>query len=350
MDPGLVPVHPRLENLAYAPGVQTVRIALAQIAPRLGSLEVNLATHHDRLREARDLGADLVVFPELGLTGYQLQDLAAEVAMRLDDPRLAELAAATHGMSAVVSFVEESADHRLFIAAALLEDGVLRHLHRKLFLPTYGLFDERRFFAPGDLLRAVPSRLGLGLGIGICEDFWHLPVPQLLALDGAQLLVNVSSSPGRDLAATNEVGLGTATSWRTLMRTYAQLTTSFVVFCNRVGVDESITFWGGSEVIGPNGQAVFSAPLHDEGLFTVDIATADVRRERIALPLLRDERLELNVRELRRIVAERAGLADDTTAEPGAEPGLDLVPAQPPSEPIGFEIHRERPRPLDRGA
>ena len=252
--------------------MQTVRIALAQIAPRLGSLEVNLATHHDRLREARDLGADLVVFPELGLTGYQLQDLAAEVAMRLDDPRLAELAAATHGMSAVVSFVEESADHRLFIAAALLEDGVLRHLHRKLFLPTYGLFDERRFFAPGDLLRAVPSRLGLGLGIGICEDFWHLPVPQLLALDGAQLLVNVSSSPGRDLAATNEVGLGTATSWRTLMRTYAQLTTSFVVFCNRVGVDESITFWGGSEVIGPNGQAVFSAPLHDEGLFTVDIA------------------------------------------------------------------------------
>ena len=118
----------------------------------------------------------------------------------------------------------------------------------------------------------MPSRLGLGLGIGICEDFWHLPVPQLLALDGAQLLINVSSSPGRDLAATNEVGLGTATSWRTLMRTYAQLTTSFVVFCNRVGVDESITFWGGSEVIGPNGQAVFSAPLHDEGLFTVDIA------------------------------------------------------------------------------
>jgi predicted amidohydrolase len=343
-------VHPCPGNVAYAPGVKTVRIALAQIAPRLGSLEVNLATHHDRLREARDLGAELVVFPELGLTGYQLQDLAAEVAMRLDDPRLAELAGATHGMSAVVSFVEESADHRLFIAAALLEDGALRHLHRKLFLPTYGLFDERRFFAPGDLLRAVPSRLGLGLGIGICEDFWHLPVPQLLALDGAQLLINVSSSPGRDLAATNEVGLGTATSWRTLMRTYAQLTTSFVVFCNRVGVDESITFWGGSEVIGPNGQAVFSAPLHDEGLFTVDIATADVRRERIALPLLRDERLELNVRELRRIVAERAGLADDSTAASGAEPGLDLVPAEAPSEPIGFEIHRERPRPLDRGA
>jgi predicted amidohydrolase len=322
--------------------VQTLKIALAQIAPRLGSLEVNLATHHDLLGKAREQGADLVVFPELGLTGYQLQDLAAEVAMRLDDRRLADLAAATRGLSAVVSFVEESADYRLFIAAALIEDGEIRHVHRKLFLPTYGLFDERRFFAAGDLLRAVPSRLGVGLGIGVCEDFWHLPVPQLLALDGAQILINVSSSPGRDLAATNEVGLGTATSWRTLMRTYAQLTTSFVVFCNRVGVDESISFWGGSEVIAPSGQAVFSAPLYDEGLFVVEISPADIRRERIALPLLRDERLELQVRELARIVAERSGLAADTTAEPGAEPGFDLLPADRPPMPIGFGVHGER--------
>ena len=208
-----------------------------------------------------------------------------------------------------MSFVEESADHRLFIAAALLEDGEIRHVHRKLFLPTYGLFDERRFFAAGDILRAVPSRLGVGIGIAVCEDFWHLTVPQLLALDGAQILINVSSSPGRDLAATNEVGLGTATSWRTLMRTYAQLTTSFVVFCNRVGVDESISFWGGSEVIGPTGPPLFSAPLFDEGLFLAEIAPADIRRERIALPLLRDERPELQVRELERIIAERAGLA-----------------------------------------
>ncbi len=297
--------------------VRTLRIALAQIAPRMGALAENLATHHALLGEARGQGADLVVFPELGLTGYQLQDLASEVAMRLDDPRLAELAAATRGLSAIVSFVEESADHRLFIAAALLEDGELSHVHRKLFLPTYGLFDERRFFAPGDVLRAVPSRLGIGIGIGVCEDFWHLSVPQILALDGAQILVNVSSSPGRDLAATNEVGLGTANSWRTLMRTYAQLTTSFVVFCNRVGVDESISFWGGSEVIGPSGHALFSAPFFDEGLFTVDIATADVRRERIALPLLRDERLEWEIRELQRIVAERAGLAPDLPATPG---------------------------------
>jgi len=305
--------------------VASLRIALAQIAPRLGFLEENLARHRELLAEARDAGADLVVFPELGLTGYLLQDLAAEVAMRLDDPRLAALAAETTGLSAVVSFVEESADHRLFISAALIEDGAVRHVHRKVYLPTYGLFDERRFFAPGDVIRAAPSRLGVGLGLAVCEDFWHLAVPQLLALDGAQILVNVSSSPGRDLAAVNEVGLGTATSWRTLMRAYAQLTTSLVVFCNRVGVDESISFWGGSEVIAPSGRPLFSAPFYDEGLFTVDVDLADIRRERIELPLLRDERPELQARELARVIAERAGMSLDSTAEDGSSPGLDVA-------------------------
>ena len=291
--------------------MQPLRIALAQIAPRLGDLEANLARHHELIAAARERGAGLVVFPELGLTGYQLQDLAADVAMGPDDPRLAGLAQAARGMSAVVSFVEESADHRLFISAALLEDGGVRHVHRKVFLPTYGLFDERRFFAPGDVVRATPSRLGVGLGLAVCEDFWHVAVPQLLAIDGAHLLINVSSSPGRDLASTHEVGLGTAASWRTLMRTYAQLTTSFVVFCNRVGVDESLSFWGGSEVIGPTGAPVFGAPMFEEGLFTCDIELGDVRRERIALPLLRDERPELIAREWDRIVAGRAGRGED---------------------------------------
>jgi predicted amidohydrolase len=219
-------------------------------------------------------------------------------------------------MSAVVSFVEEADDHRLFISAALLEEGEVRFVHRKIFLPTYGLFDERRFFAAGDRLRTVESRLGVRLGIAVCEDFWHLAVPETLALDGAQILINVSSSPGRDLAAIHEVGLGTAASWRTLMRTYAQLTTSFLVFCNRVGMDETVSFWGGSEVIAPSGEAVFTAPLFDAGLHFVDIELGDVRRERIGLPLLRDERPELHLRELRRILAERTDMAIDQASEP----------------------------------
>jgi predicted amidohydrolase len=322
--------------------VQPLRIALAQVAPQLGALEDNLARHAALIGDARTAGAGLVVFPELGLTGYLLQDLAAEVAMRLDDPRLVALAKETRGLSAVVSFVEESADHRLFIAAALLEDGQLRHLHRKVFLPTYGLFDERRFFAAGTIFRAVPSRIGVGLGLSVCEDFWHLPAPHLLALDGAQILINVSSSPGRDVAAVHEVGLGTAESWWTLMRAYAQLTTSLVVFVNRVGVDESISFWGGSQVVGPGGDVRFQAPLYDEGLFLVDVDLADIRRERIALPLLRDERPEVVARQLDRILRERAGEAVDLTAEPGAEAGLDIAATTPPDGPASTPLEPRR--------
>jgi len=289
----------------------SLRVALAQTAPRLGDLEDNLATTHQRIADARMQGADLIVFPELGLTGYLLQDLAAEVAMRRDDPGLLELAAASTDISAVVSFVEESDDHRLFIAAALLEEGLVRHVHRKVFLPTYGLFDERRFFAAGEAIKAVHSRrLGLTLGICVCEDFWHLATANLLALDGAQLLINVSSSPGRDVAAINEEGLGTASSWRTLNRAYAQLTTSFVVFVNRVGVDESFTFWGGSEVVGPSGATIAQAPLHDEALVIADLPLADLRRERIAVPLLRDERPGVVLRQLERIVRARSGEED----------------------------------------
>ena len=234
--------------------VQTLTIALAQIAPRLGALEVNLATHHALLDEARGKGAGLVVFPELG------PDRLPAAGSRIGGGDAARRSAPCRRLPARRAACRpssRSSRSRPTIACSsrppCSRTARSRHVHRKLFLPTYGLFDERRFFAAGDLLRAVPSRLGLGVGIAICEDFWHLSVPQLLALDGAQILVNVSSSPGRDLAATNEVGLGTATSWRTLMRTYAQLTTSFVVFCNRVGVDESISFWGGSEVIAPTG-------------------------------------------------------------------------------------------------
>ncbi len=277
------------------------------MAPRLGLLEENLERHRTLVREACEGGADLVVFPELSLTGYLLQDLNAEVAMRRDDPRLAALAGEAPQASVVLGFVEESDDHRLFISAALLEGGAVRHIHRKVFLANYALFDERRFFAAGTVLRPAESALGVCLGISVCEDFWHLATPALLALGGAGIQINISSSPGRDVAAINEVGLGTASSWRSLLRTYAQLTTSFVIFVNRVGVEESFTFWGGSEVISPDGATIFQAPLLDEGLFLVDLDLAELRRERIAVPLLRDERPEIVLRQLERIVRERAG-------------------------------------------
>jgi predicted amidohydrolase len=288
-----------------------MRIGLGQLAPGLGLLEENLGAHARVIDEALDSNVQLLVFPELGLTGYLLQDLNAEVAMRTDDPRLRELGARAGDMTVVVGFVEESADHQLYIAAALFEAGELRHVYRKSYLPNYGLFDERRFFAAGTKLAAVDSRLGLRLGISICEDFWHLPVPYLLAADGAQILINIASSPGRDIAAVVEGGLGTAQSWRTLMSAYAQLTTCHVVFVNRVGVEESVTFWGGSQVLDPAGDVVFEAPMLEEGLFIGEIDTDDLRRERLALPLVRDERPDFVLRQLERIIRQSAGMSEE---------------------------------------
>jgi predicted amidohydrolase len=290
--------------------VASLRIGLAQIAPRLGDVAANLELHRRQIDDARAQAVQLLVFPELGLTGYLLQDLNAEVAMAADDERLAELARTAGDMSTVVGLVEEGADHRLFISAALLEGGAVASVTRKAFLPNYGMFDERRFFAPGERVEAVDSRLGLRLGICICEDFWHMPVPLLLALDGAQLLVNISSSPGRDVAARVESGLGTADSWRALFRTYAMLTTTPIVYVNRVGVEESITFWGGSEVVDAAGESVFRAPLHDEGLFVAELDLDETRRQRVSLPLLRDERPELIESQLERIARTRAGVPE----------------------------------------
>ena len=293
-------------------------LALAQIAPVLGDLAQNVAMHQKNLAEAKAAGADLVIFPELSLTGYQLQDLAPEVAMRRNDPRLLALATLTAGgPSAVVSFVESTDDHRLFAAAALLERGEVRHVARKCYLPTYGLFDERRFLAAGDVIRATRASIGgpsvmgdVGIGIGVCEDFWHPTLPSILAQDGAELLINVAAGPARGASVDADEGLGSAASWGTLLRTTAALTTSYVAFTNRVGVDESLIFWGGSRVIGPDGVVLAEAPLFEEALLLVEIDLDEVGRARSALPLLRDERLELTRREFDRIIATRAGLEE----------------------------------------
>ena len=292
-------------------------LALAQIAPTLGDLAQNLAVHQEKIAESRAAGADLVIFPELSLTGYQLQDLAPEVAMRRTDPRLAALAKLTSGgPSAVVSFVESTDDHRLFAAAALLEGGEVRHVARKCYLPTYGLFDERRFLAAGDAIRATRAALGgsvagdVGIGIGVCEDFWHPTLPAILAQDGAELLINVAAGPARGASVDADQGLGSAASWGTLLRATAALTTSYVAFTNRVGVDESLIFWGGSRVIGPDGVVIAEAPLFEEALLLAEIDLDEVARARSALPLLRDERLELTRREYDRIIATRAGLEE----------------------------------------
>src|SRR5512135_1861460 len=189
-------------------------LSLAQINTVLGKPETNLEKHLALAKEAQASGADLVIFPELSLTGYVLQDLVPVVAHRptMDDALFCPLLEASRKLDIQVGFVHEDTRNRFYIASAYLSQGEVVHVHHKVYLPTYGLFDEGRFFAWGNSVRAFATRF-CRMGI-------------LLWLDGADLFLFASASPGRGL--TSEPQLESAHWVEHINRAYASLFTSFV--------------------------------------------------------------------------------------------------------------------------
>ncbi len=278
-----------------------MNLALAQIATRLGNVEANLEKHLDFIQQAKAQKADLLLFPELSLTGYVLQDLVPTVSHRptTDDPVFKPLLQASHDLDLVVGFVDEDARHRFYIASAYLSAGQVLHVHRKVYLPTYGLFDEGRFFAWGDSVRAFDTRFGR-MGILICEDFWHVSPPYLLWLDGAEVLLFTSASPGRGLNDSEK--LDSARWVENVNRSYANLFTSFVAHSNRVGYEDGLNFWGGATVFDPNGERIAQGPYFEEALTVAALDLNQLHRTRARLPLLRDERTSLVQKELSRIL------------------------------------------------
>lgn len=278
-----------------------LKVALAQISTHLGDVPRNLEKHLALIQQATSQGADLIVFPELSLTGYVLQDLVSTVALspKREDPIFGKLLEASQGIDLTVGFVEEDSRHRFFIAAAYLSQGEVVHVHHKLYLPTYGLFDEGRFFAWGDSISAFDTRFGR-VGMLICEDFWHASPPYLLWLDGADLFVLMSASPGRGLSAGPK--LESARWVEQLVQAYANLFTAFVVHANRVGYEDGLHFWGGSLAFDPDGVLLAQAPYFEEGVTFAELDLHQLHRTRARLPLLRDERTALVQRQLDRIL------------------------------------------------
>lgn len=279
-----------------------VKLALAQINTKLGVVESNLEKHLDYIQRASNDGAELVIFPELSLTGYVLQDLVPTVAHRAqaDDPIFKELLEASKNIDIVVGFAEEDVRNRFYISSAYLSLGKVVHVHRKVYLPTYGLFDEGRFFAWGDTTAAFDTRFGRA-GILICEDFWHTSSPYLLWLDGADLFLFTSASPGRGLTTSPQ--LSTAHWVESINQAYASIFTSFVIHSNRVGYEDGLHFWGGSTVFDPDGDLIVKAPLEEESLTFCQIDLNQLHRTRSRLPLLRDERTAMVQREMKRILS-----------------------------------------------
>jgi NAD+ synthase (glutamine-hydrolysing) len=238
-----------------------VRLALAQINTTVGDLEGNRALILARLEEARDAEADLVLFPELAVTGYPPEDLLLRPGfVRAARLSLEQIAAATKGISALVGTPHFDGD--LFNACAVCADGEVQAIYRKRFLPNYGVFDEERYFAAGRDL--VMLRLGEALlGVTVCEDMWQPGPPATdLALAGAQLLVNLSASPFH---------VGKDRDREEMFQQRARDTSSFVAFVNAVGGQDELIFDGHSCVLDDEGEVLARAPGFEEALLVVDV-------------------------------------------------------------------------------
>lgn len=266
-----------------------LKIGLAQIDCRLGDVEANAERHLDWIARAREAGVDLLVFPELSLTGYRLLHLTSRVGMPATSPVLARLAETAGPMRVILGFVEEGETGALHNSAVLLAGGEPIYLHRKLYLPTYGIFQEDRFFSRGKRLDPFPLPWSQA-GVLICEDLWHPELARRLAASGVRLLIVISAAPGR-------IGGGafpeSHESWELLTRSTAMLNTCWVAYCNRVGWEEGSFYPGVSHLVRPGGEVATRAPILEEHLLVAEIDLRDSDRLRWRLPLLDDERFDI---------------------------------------------------------
>ncbi len=273
-----------------------VRIALAQMDCALGEVDTNLEHARARIGEAAEQGADLVVFPELTLHGYALGQVEGDRSIEAGDPRLASLT--DSGPDVLVGFHEDGGVRRYNSAAYLAADGV-RHLHRKLYLPNYLAWEERKHASPGQFVRAFDTRMGRAATL-ICNDAWQAALPWLAAQDGAEFLL----VPANSALGLQPESLDVIDYWSELPRSIARMQQCWVVFCNRVGTEAGARYWGGSRVLDPSGVVVAEAGLWEPELLLADIDVTAARRRRHELPLLAEARLGLIAREVARLIDE----------------------------------------------
>jgi len=275
-----------------------LKIAIAQISSKLANIEANLEKHLSYIEKAKDEKVDIIVFPELSLTGYSLKDAVYDVAMTDDDVRIQRLCEASRNISICVGMVELTDNFEAKNTNLFLENGEIIARHRKVYLPTYGVYEEKRYFTPGNRFRAFNSQFGR-FGMLICEDLWHPSSASILTLDGAlTLFVN---SAGILRGVHEQEKPDNIQIWENLNRTSAHLFTSYLIFCNRVGTEDGLVFWGGSEIVDPQGKLVIKAPYFKEHLIVSEIDWLKLKHARIHTTYLSDERIDIVTEELERI-------------------------------------------------
>ncbi len=302
-----------------------MKVKIFQTSPVLLNLKNNLKEVVTKIREGERDGIALNVFPELALTGYFVGPRYHEVALRLDSPEINKVVSATKGTAAVVGFIEESPSMNFYNSALVAVDGSLLYSYRKLNLPNYGPFEERKFFAPGKKIPVFKLH-GFSIAVFICNDLWHPSLPYLGVTQKADIFVTVFNSSQGSMGSE----FSNIESWGIINTFYSRIFGIYNVCANRAGVEkvverrsvpEDLTlengemedlpvtqetknyrFWGGSEIVNPFGQQVAKAAIHQTDEITGEIHREILRRKKILLPYLRNDDPYFTHRELQKIL------------------------------------------------
>lgn len=264
---------------------ETVNIALAQIFCRPGDKEGNLKKIEQAAVQAKRKGAQLLILPELSLTGYVVRDEIYGLAEDIPGPstRRIETLAKKTGLHIVFGMPEVSGDTKatLHNTAVLVGPKGLIGKYRKMYLPTHSVFEEKRYFRPGYQPAVFKTDLGK-IGLIICYDIYFPEVVRLARLEGAQLIVCISASPSVR-----------RTFFEVLTAARAIENVAFLAFVNLVGIEDGLQFWGGSRLLGPNGKVLVQAKYDKEDLVLAGIDYSDLRPIEAFVPVLKDLRPEL---------------------------------------------------------
>jgi predicted amidohydrolase len=275
-----------------------MKVRAVQFSPSLGNVGKNMesiARHASRA--ARD-GRELVVFPELSTSGYQLKDIVADAALRPGGPEWRELEKLSRGTDIIVGAPLEEEAGLIHNAALYFSRGKWRHTHRKVQLPNFGMFEERMIFAAGDGF--YPFRIGpCTAGLLICREILFPVLAYLYFLQKTDLLIGISNSPQRGITAA---GISSFQMWETMGYVFSQFYHQNYLFVNRVGFEDGIGFGGGSFFARAGRGIVQKAKTIDEDILDAEVRPADVRRARLGASYLRDEQPGLVLKELGRIL------------------------------------------------
>ncbi len=273
-----------------------LKVVAAQIAPILGQLAENVDTHLRHIEGAKREAADVIVFPELSLTGYDLTERVPAVARRLDSDEVLAIARASQGITTIFGMVELGFAAQLHNSSVAVRDGDVLFVHRKLNLPNYGKLAEGKLFGAGRYIDTFDIKDPWHASILTCSDAWNPGLVHLIAVGGATILtIPINSASG-----TIDHRFSNPDAWHMVIQFYSYIYGLPTVVVNRVGTEGEFEFWGGSKIFGPHGEVVAEAGTEDE-LITAEFQFDDVVRARVSLPTVRDSNLDLIYRETVRL-------------------------------------------------